>query len=145
MTEQTNFSFDCNQVDSSITSDERTLAIVAHLLSFIEGGIIGPLIIYLVKKDSSRFVAFHALQSLYFGLLFIGVFLITLITCIGPIICAIFYFIYEVVACIRAGENKWYRLPLAGNWAMKSHPPPSATPPPQVQYPQQNLNSQMGQ
>ena len=41
-------------------------AAIAHGLTFFEGGIIGPLIVYVIKKDSSPFVAFHALQSLYF-------------------------------------------------------------------------------
>ena len=63
---------------ASSESDERTMAAVAHGLTFFEGGLIGPLILYFVKKDESDFVAFHALQSLYFGLAFL---LLTTITC----------------------------------------------------------------
>jgi uncharacterized membrane protein len=46
-----------------ITSDEKTMATLAHVLQLV-GGWIAPLIIYLVKRDS-KFVAFHAMQALW--------------------------------------------------------------------------------
>jgi uncharacterized protein len=56
-------------------SDERTWAMLAHLSSLINlfSGILGPvaaLIIYLSYKDRSRYVAYQALQSLIFQLIF---------------------------------------------------------------------------
>ncbi len=44
------------------TQDERTFAMLAHLLACFGGGFIAPLIILLSKKDS-RFVKFHAIQA----------------------------------------------------------------------------------
>ena len=44
------------------TSDEKTMAIFAHVFQLF-GGWIAPLIIFLVKRQS-RFVSFHALQAL---------------------------------------------------------------------------------
>ncbi len=117
-----------NDVDLRIPRDDRTLALLAHALSFVEGGIIGPLIVYLVKRKESPFVAFHALQSFYFGLAFLGAVILTLCTCIGPVVCAIAYFAFEVVACIKANEGKWYRLPIVGNWAISRHPMPPLAP-----------------
>lgn len=122
-----------NFADPRITRDDRTLGVIAHALTFIEGGIIGPLVVYLIKRNDSPFVAFHALQSLYFGLLFMGATFVTLITCIGPFVCLVVYFIYEVIACVRASEGRWYKLPLVGTWAMNSHPIPPFIP---GQYPQ---------
>ena len=50
-------------VDQSIvTSDERTMGTLAHVLQLV-GGWIAPLVIFLVKRNS-RFVSFHALQAL---------------------------------------------------------------------------------
>jgi uncharacterized Tic20 family protein len=120
-----------NNPDPRVTKDEITLGVIAHALTFVEGGIIGPLIVYLIKRKESEFVAFHALQSLYFGLLFIGVSFVSIVTCIGPAVLAIVYIVYEIIACIRASEGKWYMLPLAGKWAAGSHPVPPWTPPPQ--------------
>lgn len=57
---------------SPYTSDERTWAALAHasaLLNFFVaglGGPIGALVIWLTQKDKSRWVGFHALQSLVF-------------------------------------------------------------------------------
>ena len=48
------------QVDTP-TSEERTIAMLAELLQLFSW-IIGPIIIYFVKRDS-RFVRFHALQA----------------------------------------------------------------------------------
>jgi len=55
-------------------SDERTWAMLAHLsvLLNLVTGMLGPvaaLIIYLVFKDRSRYVAYHSLQSLIFQLI----------------------------------------------------------------------------
>jgi hypothetical protein len=57
------------------TEDERTFAMLAHVLQFF-AGFIPPLVIYLVKRNS-RFVAFHALQALlwqitYFVIIMLG-------------------------------------------------------------------------
>jgi uncharacterized Tic20 family protein len=122
--------------DPRVSSDERLWATGAHAVSFIEGGILGPLIIYLVKKEHSPFVAFHGLQSLYFGLAMMVLMLVTFITIIGPIAVAVAYWVYEIMACVKAYNGEWYRLPVVGNWAMKTHPIPAVWPPPGA-YPQQ--------
>jgi len=62
------------------TSDERTMAALAHALQLI-GAWIAPLVIFLVRRQS-RFVAFHALQAL---LLQIVHFILVLV-----IVCGIF-------------------------------------------------------
>jgi len=54
--------------------DERTWGILAHLSTLLNlvtgfGGPIAALIIYLIYKDRSRFVAYHALQSMVFQLI----------------------------------------------------------------------------
>jgi hypothetical protein len=50
---------------AAASPDDRNMAMIAHLLGLV--GFLGPLILYLVKKDTaSRFVKFHALQSLWF-------------------------------------------------------------------------------
>ena len=44
------------------TQDEMTMALLAHILQIFTWWI-GPLVIYLVKRDS-KFVSFHAMQAL---------------------------------------------------------------------------------
>jgi hypothetical protein len=56
-----------------LTADDKLWAMLANL-SALAGYVVGfgqyiaPLVIYLVYKDKSKFVAFHALQTLYFQL-----------------------------------------------------------------------------
>lgn len=58
------------------TADERTWAMLAHLSVLVNlfTGVLGPvaaLIIYLVYKDRSRYVAYQAMQSFIFQLIVI--------------------------------------------------------------------------
>ena len=47
------------------SSDEKTMALLSHILTLVSA-FIAPLVIYLVKKDDSSFVAEHAKESLNF-------------------------------------------------------------------------------
>lgn len=96
------------------TSDERTLAILSHVLTLFFW-IIPPLIIYLLKKDESPFVAEHAKESMNFQitmaiaglLLFVTIVGILLLWLIGVIV-----LVLVIVATIKASESKMYRYPL---------------------------------
>lgn len=106
------------------TRDHAVLAAASHGLSFVEGGLVGPLAVYLIKKDESAFVAFHALQSLYFGLLF---FVLSFATCgLGALVLVWPYLFFEAMATLRAFEGEWYVLPIVGRWALARHPRPRA-------------------
>ncbi len=89
------------------------MAMLAHVLMIVSG-FIGPLIIYCIKKDESRFVGFHALQAIYFSI--IG-FVLALITCgLG----SIFVIICGIILAIKSNDGKWGKYWLAGDWAMSS-------------------------
>jgi uncharacterized Tic20 family protein len=60
------------QTPESITRDERTNAMLAHVLT-IFAGFIAAGIIWLVKQRESKFIAFHALQAFLWHLLFFAV------------------------------------------------------------------------
>ena len=103
----------------SLAKDDQTWAMVAHAVTFIEGGIVGPLLLYVVMKDKSEFIAFHALQSFYFGLLVLAV---SVLSCgLLALPAAIVYVVFEIIACVRALEGQWYRLPWAGDMAWRKH------------------------
>jgi uncharacterized Tic20 family protein len=97
------------------TSDEKTLAILSHILTVV-APILAPLIIYLLKKDESRYVAHHARESLNFQITVIIVVIGLLITVIGIILVwlvAIAAFVLVVIATIRASEGVLYRYPFS--------------------------------
>ena len=107
------------------SQDERNFAALGHALTFIEGGIVGPLIIYVLQKQDKPFSAFHSLQSLYFGLLFLA---ITVVTCgFGALVVVWPYLVFEVIAAVKSYEGEWYVLPVVGKYALQQHPPPSGT------------------
>ena len=106
----------------ALSKDDTTWDEVAHGLTFIEGGVIGPLVLYALKRDTSPFVAFHALQSFYFGVLLV---LVSVCSCgilALPGVCV--YLIFEFIACTRAASGEWYMLPIAGALALRTHPAP---------------------
>src|SRR5437762_2734938 len=76
-----------------ITRDERTNAMLAHLLT-IFAGFVAPGVIYIVKRKESRFVAFHALQAVLWHLVLFAVFFVGFIS--------LFVVMFSTVALHRA-------------------------------------------
>jgi uncharacterized Tic20 family protein len=96
------------------TSDEKTLALLSHVVTFVSN-FIAPLIIYIIKKDESPFVAAHAKESLNFQLTILLAVIVLFITIVGILllwIVGIYALVLVIVATIRASEGKLYRYPL---------------------------------
>ena len=98
--------------------DDKTLAILAHVLTLI-AGFLAPLIIYLVKKDDSPYVRHHAAQALNFQLsiiIYAIVSFILILVLIGILLLlalGVGAFVLTIVAAIKASNGEWYRYPLA--------------------------------
>lgn len=127
----------------ALTNDEeRTWAVLAHLsaaLNLFTGflGLVAALVIYLVYKDRSRFVAFHAMQSLVMqsvlwlggGILAATVGVITgLLSVILIGLCLVPFaillgllplvsLVYGVVGAIQVGQGDDFRYYKMGDWA----------------------------
>ena len=99
------------------TSDEKTMAILSHILCIV-AGFLAPLIIYLVKKESPYVVA-HAKESLNFQLTLIIAYIISFILVfllIGILLIwliALANLVFVIVATIKASENKLYKYPFS--------------------------------
>ena len=100
------------------SSNDKLLAILCHLSSFIGVPLLLPLIVYLVSKDDSVFVRDHAREALNFHL---SLFFYTLI-CVPlimimvgiPLLIAmgIFSFIVSIIAAVKVSDGAAYRYPL---------------------------------
>jgi uncharacterized membrane protein len=108
-----------------VTSEERTMSLLAHLLGLFTN-ILAPIIIYFIQKDKSKFVAFHALQAILFQIaLGIAVFVSGLLcmVLIGflllPIV-VIAGLVYVIKASIAANNGELYELPIVGKMARNS-------------------------
>lgn len=96
------------------TSDEKTMAILSHILTIILG-FIAPLVIYLIKKDESAFIAEHAKESLNFQITLTLLCIILAITIIGLLLVwplLIVALVFIIIATVRASEGKRYRYPI---------------------------------
>lgn len=108
---------------SKNSQDERMWAMVAHLSAFIGmvvpfGNIFAPLVIWILKKDTSKFVDEQAKESLNFQIsitiyLLVSIFLVLLLIGILVIILiGLFAIIMVVIASINAYDGKNYKYPL---------------------------------
>jgi len=132
-------------LESAPTQDERTMAILAHVLQIV-GWWIAPLIIFLIKRES-RFTSFHALQALLLQILYMflmGVFMVVWITGIfivvvhaltqkgappptGLLLLPLIWLgwmalwalmiVMAIVYGIKAGRGEWSEYPVLGRWA----------------------------
>lgn len=108
---------------TEVSKDDKNLAMLSHLLTLSGyiiplGNIIGPLIIFLTKKDQSPFIRLHAVEALNFQIsltiyaivsavlifVFIGFLLLPAIAIVG--------IVFAIIAAISASEGKTYRYPL---------------------------------
>lgn len=122
-------------------SDERTWAMLAHLSTLLNlvtgfGGPIAALIIYLVYKDRSRYVAYHAIQSMAFQLIWwvgggilAGVawgisgalsaivvgFLCMPIACVVSLM-PLVAIIYGIVGAVQTSQGQDFKYWLVGDW-----------------------------
>ena len=97
------------------TSDEKTMAILSHVLT-LAVGFLAPLIIYLIKKDESSFVTSHAKESLNFQITIFIIIAALFITVIGILlvwIVGILALVLVIMATIKASEGKLYRYPFS--------------------------------
>ncbi|MFK3936388.1 DUF4870 domain-containing protein [Alkalihalobacillus sp. NPDC078783] len=99
------------------SSDDRVLAMLIYVSSFFTT-IIGPLIIWLVKKDNSPFVDKHGKEYFNFIIsytIYSVVGFITLAILVGFIILPVvglMWFIFTIVGAVKAYNGEWYRIPL---------------------------------
>jgi uncharacterized Tic20 family protein len=104
------------------TPDERTWGMLAHLAAFAFficpfGNVIGPLVVWLVKRDQSAFVADQGKESLNFNISVLlaaficGVLVFVLIGILLGVALFIFWLAMTIVAAIKASEGGRYRYP----------------------------------
>jgi len=113
-----------NEPDRTDEKSQRTWAMLAHLLAlsgFIGvpfGNILGPLVIWLVKKNEMTFVDEQGSESLNFQIsmtLYALICVPLMFIIIGIpliIIVALMAFIFPIIAAVKANDGVHYRYPL---------------------------------
>lgn len=106
---------------------ERLWGMLAYLLTFLGsatflGAIIPPIVLYAVKREQSRFIAFHALQSLLLTLGYLVLVIAMLFILprgFEPLLAVLWIgqLIYSVLAAVKAYDGEWFRIPFIGDLA----------------------------
>ncbi|RIW35125.1 DUF4870 domain-containing protein [Bacillus salacetis] len=98
------------------TKDERLLAAFIYIISFFTV-FIGPLIIWLIKKDDSEYIDFHGKEYMNFlisyfvyGLISSLLMLVLVGFILAPIV-GLLAFIFTILGAIKAYEGERYRIP----------------------------------
>jgi uncharacterized Tic20 family protein len=102
---------------------EKTMAMLCHLLALCGlvvpfGNILGPLIVWLVKKDTSELVNDQGKESLNFQIsmtiygFVAGILALIVIGIPIAIALAVFWVVMVIMASIKANEGERYRYPL---------------------------------
>jgi len=119
------------------TQEERYWSIGAHLATLISGwiplaGIIGPLIVWLVKKQESAFIERQSREALNFQIsvaIYLIISTILMIVLIGWVtfgIVAVLNIVFSIIAAIKVSEGKPYQYP----FTIRLIKNPEGTPPP---------------
>jgi uncharacterized Tic20 family protein len=117
---------------SGIGADERQWAMLAHLSALLGylltgsvGGFLGPLIVWLMKKDTMPFVDQQGKEALNFSIsiciafaLLIAFSVMTLgigliITLPAFLVVALYALVFTIIASVKANEGVAYRYPIA--------------------------------
>lgn len=116
---------DSTPVSTAPRQDERTWGMLAHLAAFaglvlpMAGNIVGPLIVWLVRREQSAFVAEQGKEAINFNItVTLGALVCSLLVYIFiGILLGVGLFVYwlamTILAAIRAGEGVPFRYPFA--------------------------------
>lgn len=106
----------------AITQDDKTMAMLAYVLG-VATGFVGPLILWLLKKDQSKFVACHAFQALLLhaavvlGYIASGLLVFVLIGFITYPAFFLLGLVFSILAGLAANRGEWYDIPILGKIA----------------------------
>ncbi|WNC12720.1 DUF4870 domain-containing protein [Brevibacillus brevis] len=103
--------------------EERMWAMIAHLSSLVGffiplGNVLGPLIVWLVKRETSPFVDRHGKEAVNFGIsvtIYAAVSSILLLVFIGALLLIalfLFWAVFLIMGAVKANEGSEFRYPL---------------------------------
>jgi uncharacterized protein len=97
-------------------NEERILAAAIYVISFF-APVLGPLVIWLLKREESSFIDYHGKEYFNFMISYFvytaisGILTLILIGFIGLWLIGILVVVFTIVAAIKAYEGAEYRIP----------------------------------
>jgi uncharacterized Tic20 family protein len=97
-------------------NEERILGSAIYVISFF-APVLGPLVIWLIKREESSFIDYHGKEYFNFMISYFaytvisGILTLILIGFIGLWLIGILIVVFTIVAAIKAYEGNEYRIP----------------------------------
>lgn len=118
------------QGDAPVPAEQRTWGMLCHVAAFSAfftglGAILGPLIVWLIKRDEMPFVNDQGREAVNFNLTLLLVAIVLILFSvltfgIGAIpaipvaaLVGLFWLIVTIVAAVKANDGEYYRYPLS--------------------------------
>lgn len=108
-------------ISESLKPEERTWAAIAHASAFCSligiPGFVGPLVVWLIKKDQSPFVADQAKEAMNFHITMFIAFVVTIpfmfcgVGFLMAVVVVLLELICAVIGAVSASNGQMYRYP----------------------------------
>ena len=112
------------QATTEISRDARKLAMICHIVALVGllgngiGFLIGPLVVWLVKKEDDPFVYEQGREAVNFQLTMLLAVIVSIVLCfvfigffILPIV-LLMMIIFPIIAAMKANDGEHYRYPV---------------------------------
>lgn len=102
---------------ASVSKDATNIAMLCHILAIFTG-FLGPLIIWLIKKDDTPFVDRHGKEALNFQLTVLIAMVasgLSMFVCIGFVLMPVVWIvdlIFCIIAAVKTSRGEEYRYPV---------------------------------
>ncbi len=108
----------------NLTKEERNWGMFVHLAAFVGyltaalGFIVGPLVLWLIKKEEYPYVDYHGKEALNFQISFFlygliaGALTLILVGLVILPVVIILHLVFMIIGTIRASEGQYYKYPL---------------------------------
>lgn len=111
---------------TTVSADSRNWGVLTHLSAFVMlfgiPAVIGPVILWAIKKQGDPFVDFHGKEAVNFNISFLiyavvsAVLLLLLVGVILLPLVLLTWFVLVIVASVKAGAGEYYRYPFTIRW-----------------------------
>jgi hypothetical protein len=98
-----------------VSQDAKNMAMLCHLLGLLTN-FIGPLILWLVKKDDDPFIDKQGKEALNFQITVAIAIAVLGVTCIALWLIPVVYvldLVFSIIACVKSSKGEDYRYPVS--------------------------------
>lgn len=108
------------------SADSKNWAVMTHLSAFVMlfgiPSVIGPVVLWAIKKQDDPFVDFHGKEAVNFNISFLiyavmsAVLILLLVGVVLLPAVLLTWFVLVIVAAVKAGSGEYYRYPFTIRW-----------------------------